>query len=137
MSKAIVIEIGSVRLTVEPAGTATARAIAAALPCQASISTWGDEVYFPLALDCPLETDARAVVSAGELAYWPAGGVIAIGFGPTPLSQGDEIRLAAPVNIWGQAQEDVRALRDVPAGSAVRMDWAANGFRRRQSRSHG
>ncbi|MCS3904609.1 hypothetical protein J2T55_002649 [Methylohalomonas lacus] len=129
MNEPIVIEIGNVRLTVEPADTATARAIAAALPHQASISTWGDEVYFPLALECELETDARAVVSAGELAYWPAGGVIAIGFGPTPLSQGDEIRLAAPVNIWGHALlEDVHALRDVPAGSAVRMG-PASGFR--------
>lgn len=126
MSKPILIAIGNVQLTVEPAETATARAIAAALPCQASISTWGDEVYFPLALACELEADARAVVSAGELAYWPAGGVIAIGFGPTPLSQGDEIRLAAPVNIWGRAREDVRALRGAPAGSAVRMDWAAD-----------
>ncbi len=125
MSKPILIEIGNVQLTVEPADTAAARAIAAALPCQASISTWGDEVYFPLALECELETDARAVVNAGELAYWPAGGVIAIGFGPTPLSQGDEIRLAAPVNIWGRAREDVRALRGVPAGSAVRMGPAA------------
>lgn len=126
MSKPILIEIGNVQLTVEPAETATAHAIAAALPCQASISTWGDEVYFPLALACELEAEARAVVSAGELAYWPAGGVIAIGFGPTPLSQGDEIRLAAPVNIWGRAREDVRALRGVPAGSAVRMELAAD-----------
>jgi hypothetical protein len=50
------------------------------------------------------------------------GDSIAIGFGPTPISEGDEIRLAAPTNIWGRAVDDVRALNTVKDGDSIRVE---------------
>jgi len=101
--------------------TATAHAIATALPILSSTQTWGEEVYFEVPVKLPAESGARAVVTPGEIAYWPEGHCIALGYGRTPISQGDETRLASPCNIFARAIGDVKALAKVKAGTAVRV----------------
>lgn len=115
----VLIRCGDVAVRVRLRDTATAEAIHAALPIHGRAKTWGEEVYFDVAVSCDVEASAKAVVEAGEIAYWPDGEAIAIGFGPTPISAGDEIRLASPCNIWGDAVEDVRAFASVTAGERI------------------
>jgi len=112
---------GNISITATLRETPTAQSIANVLPITSRAQTWGEEIYFPVPVRAELEADAKDVVEAGELAFWVEGNCIAIGYGKTPVSQGNEIRLAAQTNIWADAIDDVKQLASVKAGDEVRV----------------
>src|SRR5262245_11815066 len=112
-------DFGMLTLDAELLDTPTARAVAAALPISSSALTWGEEVYFEIPVNVAAAKDARAAVTPGEIAYWPDGHSIALGFGRTPISRGDETRLASPCNVFAKAIGNVKALAKVRAGTKV------------------
>ena len=118
-------DFGAFALDAELLDTPTAKAIAAALPFQSAAMVWGEEVYFDVPVRVKREPEARAVVTPGQIAYWPEGPAIAIGFGRTPISKGDECRLASPCNIFAKALGDLKALKRVRAGAAIKVTLAS------------
>ncbi|MBT05502.1 MAG: hypothetical protein CMM32_01075 [Rhodospirillaceae bacterium] len=106
----VVISIDEVIIRVQTLDTRTAMSIMAACPIESTAIKWGEEIYFSTLVLVPREEDSKSIVERGEVAYWPEGKAIAIGFGPTPISREGEIRLASPCNIWGHALDDVGAL---------------------------
>ncbi|MCK7623321.1 cyclophilin-like fold protein [Streptomyces sp. RS10V-4] len=101
--------------------TPTTTALLAALPLQATAHTWGEEVYFDTGLTPALESGARQVVDPGTVAFWTEGNALALPYGPTPISRGDESRLASPCNVLGRIDGDPRALATVRGGDAIHV----------------
>ncbi|GAX62768.1 hypothetical protein SCALIN_C43_0021 [Candidatus Scalindua japonica] len=100
----------------------TSDAIWDALPIENSVNTWGDEIYFDIPVDSPLDETAKEVVEKGDLGYWPTGKAFCIFFGPTPASQGDEIRPASAVNIVGKVEGDVDIFKSVRDGTSIKLE---------------
>ncbi len=125
--RCIEIRAGGVLIRAMLRATATADALCRALPINAADKTWGEEVHLDVPVSCARQSDARDVVSAGEIAYWPDGEAIAIGYGRTPVSRGEEIRRASPVNIWADARDDVDAPGSVRSGQPVSVTAAPPG----------
>jgi hypothetical protein len=115
----IVVRINTTELGMTARDTPTAKAILKELPLQAVAQTWGDEIYFRVPVSAALEDDARDIVEKGEIAFWTGGSAIAIGYGRTPASRGDEIRLVTAVNVWADAHGDPAVLRNVRDGDPV------------------
>lgn len=104
--------------------TPTARQVLAALPCESTAHIWGDEVYFSLPVRAALEADARQVVEPGTVCFWVEGSSLALPFGPTPVSKGDECRLVAKVNVLGRIEGDPRQLAAIREGDRVSVRQA-------------
>lgn len=83
------------------------------LPFKGKVYTWGEEIYFQVPVKMG-EENAREVVDLGDLAYWPQGSAMCVFFGQTPISMGDEIRAASPVNILGRIINDPRVFKGLP-----------------------
>ncbi len=89
---------GAVEATLED--TPTARALVAALPVKAKAQTWGEEVYFEVPVKATLESGAKQVVPPGTVCLWVEGSALALPWGRTPVSEGDESRLVTAAISW-------------------------------------
>ena len=121
----VTISIAEHVIRAELLDTPTADSIFKHLPFESSAQTWGEEVYFSTPLSgIALEDNAKDVVQLGELAYWVEGNCIAVGFGPTPISRANEIRLAAKTNIWATTNYDLTNLINIKPGDKIILDAA-------------
>ncbi|WP_267243527.1 cyclophilin-like fold protein [Streptomyces sp. PR69] len=110
------------QLTATLEETPTSTALMGALPLVSTAHTWGEEVYFDTPVSVAVEPDARQVVDPGTVAFWTEGDALALPYGPTPISRGEECRLASPCNVLGRFDGDPRLLATVRSGDPVRVE---------------
>ena len=117
--KKIKIKFLNCSINVDLYDTQTSNLIWESCPIESVISTWGDEVYFETKIQTIKEENAKDVINKGEIAFWVEGSSIAIGFGPTPISHDNEIRLVTKANIIGKTRSDLSFLSMVNSGEMV------------------
>lgn len=104
--------------------TPTAKKVAGVLPLKTQFSTWGDEIYFTIPVDAPLDKSAKEVVDLGDIGYWPTGKAFCIFFGQTPMSSPGKIVPASAVNIIGKVIGDATRFKGVMNQSEVILEPA-------------
>jgi len=122
VSREILITIAQGRWQAVLDDNACAAKIYDSLPLDASVNTWGEEIYFDIALECDQADNARVDMDVGELGYWPPGRAVCVFFGRTPASGADgKPRAASKVNPIGRLLCDPALLKDVENGQTVRL----------------
>ena len=112
------IAAGKLVLEAQLRDTPTARALAEALPFEATAQIWGEEVYFTTPVSARLEPDAKQVVEPGTVCFWTEGDALALPFGRTPISTDHRPKLANPCNVLGTLK-DFSPLKKVRPGDKI------------------
>ena len=122
MRRSCKIVINNYEIIAELSNSLSASKIWDSLPISSTIKTWGNEIYFHTSTSAEIEENAKEVIQLGEIVYWPTGKAIAIGFGKTPISEGDEIRLASKCNVWAKTKFDLKKLINIHQGENVLVE---------------
>ena len=122
MARKISISADEIRAEAELIKSPTAYLLWDTLPINGRANLWGEEIYFEIPLEAPLESTAREEMEVGEIAFWPPGKAFCIFFGPTPASMGDAPRAASAVNPLGSITGDAKAFKSVPHGAEVQIE---------------
>jgi len=99
--------------------TPSVNQLVAVLPCEASAQTWGEEVYFEIPVKATVEEDAEQVVPPGTVCFWVEGSSLALPWGRTPISEGDEPKLVTRCNVLGRIDGEARQLASVRPGDTI------------------
>ena len=118
----IVLKCEKAELILELRETLTADIIYNSLPLKSKIQKWGEEFFFETGLNVELENNAKSVVNIGEIAFWNNGSAIAIGYGKTPISRGNEIRLISPCNIWADCKFDKSNVENIKENETIVLE---------------
>ena len=120
----ILFEISDLKIKCKTLDNKTSQKLIKLMPIKSEIATWGNEIYFDAPNnDIAVENDAKEVFNLGEIAFWNQGSAIAIGFGKTPVSKKDEIRLISKANHWANAYnpQDLKKLKAFKDGEPIKV----------------
>jgi len=123
--KRIIISIGSITVEAELKPTRTAKGIYDALPIEASLNQWGEEFYCNIPGVKDHRETATTNVKVGDVAFWGLGGMLAVFFGRTPMSIGEDPVPADRVNVVGRLVDDPLVLRHAVGATMMKVEKAS------------
>jgi hypothetical protein len=119
--KRMVMKTPGEDFTVELNDSNSADAIWLALPIEAYVNVWGEEIYFEIPVDLPIE-NGRRELEVGDVAYWPQGNALCFFFGRTPVSRGNKPTAYSPVSVIGRIVGSAEGLKAVGDRTKVTVD---------------
>ena len=123
--KRIKISIGGITVQAELKPTRTANGIYEALPVEAPVNQWGEEFYCNIEGVKDFRETATTNVKIGDVAFWGLGGMLAVFFGRTPMSIGEDPVPADRVNVIGRLIDDPLVLRQAGDATLMRVERAS------------
>ena len=102
--------------------TRTAQAIYDALPIETAVNTWGEEFYCNVPGVKDYRETATTQVKVGDVAFWGVGEMLAIFFGRTPMSIGEDPVPADRVNVIGKIIGDAKAFREAMGATTIKVE---------------
>ena len=121
--KKLILKFNSKLFKINLRNTETSRLITNSIPINSKIQIWGEEIFFNTNLQIKLEDDAKEVMKLGELAFWTEGSAVAIGYGKTPVSMDQEIRLIRPCNVWADGNFKKSDFDNIKPGDEISLEW--------------
>jgi len=121
-SHTIKITIGGIQLLADLKPNRTAQAIVDALPINAPVNQWGEEFYCKVPGVKDFRETAKNSVKVGDVAFWGMGEMLAVFFGKTPMSLGEDPVPADRVNVIGRIQGDAKVLQQAVGATTMLVE---------------
>jgi uncharacterized protein len=115
----IKITVGGIHVIAQLKPNRTAQAVVGALPVHGPANQWGEEFYCKLPGVKDYRETATTQVKVGDVAFWGMGEMLAVFFGRTPMSLGDDPVPADRVNVIGKIVGDPKILRQAMDGAST------------------
>ena len=123
----IKITIGGIQLIAELKPNRTAQAIVDALPISAPVNQWGEEFYCKIPGVKDYRETAKNQVKVGDVAFWGNGEMLAVFFGRTPMSLGEDPVPADRVNVIGKIEGDAKVLHQAVGATTMQVELLPEG----------
>lgn len=120
--KRIKVTIGGIVLEAELKPTRTAQGIYEALPIEAKVNQWGEEFYCSIPGVKDYRETATTNVKVGDVAFWGLGGTLAVFWGRTPMSIGEDPVPADRVNVVGRVLGDPKVLQQAVGATMMKVE---------------
>ncbi len=121
-SQKIKITIGGIQVVAQLKPNRTAQAVVKALPVDSPVNQWGEEFYCKLPGVKDYRESATTQVKVGDVAFWGLGEMLAVFFGRTPMSLGEDPVPADRVNVIGKLLDDPKVLRQATGATMMKVE---------------